>query len=515
MGLRSTGINLLETTLGPVVSLPFNQYDWPTPKVPFQFVRGIGQSFSFAPNILTGGIGGIYTIWPIIEAPYRETPRQPPANVLPLTTAPAPIPFNQMDWKVPLGLPTGVANWSLNFTDPTSPAEDQPFAQNDWPLAKSPTQRLCGFSQTSAFLTPAITTPFVQTDWPLPKAAQQSQAMRGTVWFFNPLTLQTGVGGLYTIWDKIDQPIRASLSQPPFNRLPLDTTPAAIPFVQSDWPTPKQPSRVDRGATGGSLSLNAAGAVKPFNQSDWPLPKVARPIEQTVARTSAFLTPSGSAFIQTDWPVPKGAVQPQRGFSQRSSFLVEPKVELLTMGRQFDMPAPLPFSTALRTIAQNLLETTLAPASALPFAFMGGQLPIQPQRTSAMSGMVSSFNPAILQASVGGVYTIWPLVEAAPPAVKSWTQNLLQSTLKPPVALLPFTSFMTALPLRGRAPLSIQYIPFNLSLNGIVTPVVLPDCFHLHPSTGVQGALGHDISTAGKAKTTASKAGNLKSGIVC
>lgn len=141
---RAWTINLLQTTLTPILVIPFRQTDWPLP------------------------IG-----------PEPDSRRSWTLGLLQTTLAPGAIPFRQTDWPNPIAAEPDVRrSWATSF-NPNLVGQDQlPFRQKDWPLP-TPVEADARRGWSSGYNLNLIGQdqfPFRQTDWQLPLPASMWQA---------------------------------------------------------------------------------------------------------------------------------------------------------------------------------------------------------------------------------------------------------------------------------------------------------------------------------------------------
>jgi hypothetical protein len=269
--------------------------------------------------------------------------------------------------------------------------------------------------------------------------------------------------------------------------------PVAPPFFQTDWPLPKAPAYATSLRTH-LVSLNNSTlapviVAAPFSQTDWPNPQAApyhvqlRTWLQTPYIETIPPAVVQAPFYQTDWPNPQRATAPQQGQSTQS-LIVSTLAVPVGKSAPFIQFRPLPKfdgqitqSLALATFAATPLRPNDWP---LPKASPQGQ-GFEPRNllgTTLAVAAAAPFKPVQWPNPVTALYPI---------SLRTWTRNLLTSTLAP-VAGVPFAFMGWTLPKIPARALSIPIPPFNLSLYGIVTPVVtVPDCGHLFPSI-TQGA---------------------------
>jgi hypothetical protein len=318
-----TWISALNLALasGPV-PLPFNQDDWPLPKIAAQPDR----TWTWSYNLNLIGKDQLPVGRQITDLPPRD-PREGRTWIsalnLALAAGPAALPFNQDDWPLPkiAAQPDRTWVWSYNlnligkdqlpvgrqFTDlpPRDPREARtwiqavnlaltagqaalPFNQSDWPIGRGPLQpdrtwintfnlNLIGKDQLPAGAR--------VTD--LPPRAYPEPATRTWAWWYN------------------------------LNLVGQDRLPTGTQFFERPPLGPQQPDRTWIAY----FNLNLTGQDRlPFRQQDWP---IQQPIYPTSLRTwissvnVALVSGPAQAlpFNQYDWPLPKIAAQPDRHFS--------------------------------------------------------------------------------------------------------------------------------------------------------------------------------------------------------
>lgn len=127
-------LNLLQTTLVPVVvtTLPFNQYDWPLPRISARIDQTWvwNQTPMFGQDVLPEN----QYDWPLPRAPYRieQTWIWRQVGMLGQDV----LPKNQFDWPVPQR-----PSWYRSAEAgplPNLVVVQYPFNQYDWPLTRTP-----------------------------------------------------------------------------------------------------------------------------------------------------------------------------------------------------------------------------------------------------------------------------------------------------------------------------------------------------------------------------------------
>jgi hypothetical protein len=319
-------------------------------------------------------------------------------GLLQSTLAPAAtLPPGSKDWPVPRAA-RPAAGLLRSVTRPlldTVAATPDPFSQKSWPLPR--VRRVGTLLIDTSTEIEDVTAPFTSSAWPLParrswQVVPQSRTVAGpdAAVVVSPPFSQTG----WPLFARRSQLLSASTSSP--------GAPAAVvgqaPFAQDDWPLPIRP-RVTVRDEGSSLVVDTA--VPPFSQSGWPL------VVRRYALISASTSVAGPAvaapapFSQADWPLAVRRVVsiPPRLWTQgRPTYLVDATVPGEAV---FDLPAP----RARRAVVD---WTQSRPILAID----------QP-----------AFGP-----------TDWPNPRGAARALdlRTWTGNLLESTLALPFVPPPF-----------------------------------------------------------------------------
>lgn len=196
ISLGITGISLALNAAGTVK--PFLQADWPVPKAPQQFNRGITRTSAFLTVAPTPPFPN--TDWPLVKAPLQANRGYSQANAfivaprIELLTmgrsfdrpqvavqftqgiiessaflAPDVLPFAFMAWKAPAQQPRGVQTWAVNLLGSTLAANGVPFAQTDWPIARTLQNTALAAPYNNRVLLHYFgATPVYPLDWPLP-----------------------------------------------------------------------------------------------------------------------------------------------------------------------------------------------------------------------------------------------------------------------------------------------------------------------------------------------------------
>jgi hypothetical protein len=342
------------------------------------------------------------------------------------------LPIRQQDWPPPQRV-TWYRDWELSLLQSTlTPAAALPFNQDDWQLPRTPQPINQTWTWNQVPMLGRDLLPFNQNDWPTP---------RRIIW--------------YRDWS-------ANL---------LETTLAVTqaPVRQQDWPLsiplPRQAVTV-------TWSFNfaltfVAPVVRPFNQYNWPLPQVPKPIDQAFWSSGLLqstLTPAAVSMpVRVVWPAPPRPVW-YRDWSVNllQSTLAAPPV--VRPFNQYDWPLPRapkridetwtswniyapsfmpgPAETGVFappppqaiTWTANLLQSTLAPAVAKPFAQFDWPLPKSPRPIEQtwnwnQVAMLGRDKLPVRQQD-------WPLPATARPNPTEQVQNLLLTAFT--LAAVPF-----------------------------------------------------------------------------
>lgn len=258
----------------PVVAKPFNQLDWPLPRIALAGKTWIDQSH--------------------INLIGQDQ-----------------LPFNQDSWPLPQVPPPG-RGW-IGQTAIGLIGQDQlPFRQADWSRAIAPVAPFAAVAPYNPNLYGVVTVaaPFAQYDWPTPRAAAQPQAPG---YWQNPIVLSAVTPAPFAQYDW-PAPIRARQNPGGF----LDATKInligqdQLPFAQMDWPNPRVAVQPVTPATWINQALLSITTPAPFAQVDWPAPQrsVPRPggwIDQTRVN---LIGADALPVRQADWPLPRVPVPP-------------------------------------------------------------------------------------------------------------------------------------------------------------------------------------------------------------
>ena len=168
---RDWALNLLESTLQPVIAAPFSQEDWPLPKT----YQPILQFWSNSLNLLP-----IPTAIPFSQSDWKVTPQQLYWNVfwfqnLVSLLSSQPVSFyNTYDWPNP---PKVQVYWDKSYTPGIPPSLisvlNKPFNQSHYPNPRTFTPIDPNwFYSVLNLVSLANPKPFNQAYWPLTKAPQ-------------------------------------------------------------------------------------------------------------------------------------------------------------------------------------------------------------------------------------------------------------------------------------------------------------------------------------------------------
>jgi hypothetical protein len=263
----------------PAPPAPFAQYDWPVPKG----ARPAGFDWIRSTPIQLIGSDTVY-----------GAPGQVPTYPFP----PPQLPLRGRDWiwSTPLNLIGRDTVYGAPGQVPTYNT-NAPVRRPDGPF---------GFIGSPPSATPA---PFAQYDWPLAKTTPPKA--RDWIW-----STQIQLIGKDTVYGAPGQvptyntnaPIRAALG--PFGWLNPGIIPSGTPFAQYDWPVPKVTQYSPRPWILSGLQAPVVGPV-PFNQYDWPLPQTASlyPVHRNgwLDTMMVVFSPPPTNY---DWPLPQRPAYP-------------------------------------------------------------------------------------------------------------------------------------------------------------------------------------------------------------
>lgn len=217
-------------SLTAVIQAPFRQNSWPNPQ-PVAWYQSWVQSFQQA-------IPFNQLDWPLpkISQPLLQTWSQS-LNIFYQSET---FPFVQTDWPNPQRV-VWYQDWRLNLLQNTlTPAFQFPFNQFDWPLPKT-YQPIDQFWQNNLRLLPQPTPFFQNVDFPLPVVSQPIDS--------------TWIGNLSEFLQSNTFPFHQSDYPNPYpvywyrdyNQNLVIYLPVGIkPFNQSDWPLPETPQPIDQ-----------------------------------------------------------------------------------------------------------------------------------------------------------------------------------------------------------------------------------------------------------------------------
>lgn len=265
---QSWTVNLLQTTLAPIIQNPFFQTNWPTPQSTVWYrdwfqALALNLPINNQTIVIPGDFGYPRTIdW------YQNWN----LNLLQSTLLPSfQAPFAQYDWPLPRTYTPIQQFWAepgnvqLPFPTPFFQVVDSPLPVVPQPIDQTWIQSLNNFFQSETF-------PFSQKDWPLPYPIQ---------W--------------YKDW---------------YQALAL-YLPTIIPFNQEDWPNPRTYPPIDQFWSNNLNLLPQVSTTKPFNQSDWPNPRDYQRIDESFWQNIINLFPpppppaaptaSGKTWTKEEW----------------------------------------------------------------------------------------------------------------------------------------------------------------------------------------------------------------------
>lgn len=316
-------LNLLQSTLTPVVVMPFGPYDWPNPKSPEQPQR----SYNFSYNLNLIGQDFFPPGKRIVDLPPRDYSRTEQTrtwlhnynlNLIGKDRLPT---GDQVYDLPPLGYPrqdqqrTWLWNYNLNL-----------IAQDAMVVGKQYTERPPGPDWRNSWtlnllqttLIPTVLSPFGPYDWPTPKwPAQPSKSYQQS---FN------------------------------LNLIGKDL----LPFRQMDWPNPQQPFYPTTNRSWLSSSIELINRQRPFRQLDWPLPgRFQQPVRSFNHSSLALISLHRPPFTQKDWPLPGRHPEVNRSTFFSSLQLLTAEV-VFPVGKQIsDLPPTGYFYPASLRFASN------------------------------------------------------------------------------------------------------------------------------------------------------------------
>lgn len=263
--------------------------------------------------------------------------------------------------------------------------------------AQSYQSMLVAFKETGG----AAATPITPTELPRPILARQWD--RGWVQSTN-LSLLLNAGAMPT-----PSPDLSVNRRPQPNTDWVMGSDMALLGTQGAQPAPppdvsiwrQSPGSAQTWVVGLNLAIQPISTQTPFNQTDWPVTRPAARTPDLLTWVSWFVIDDNVPFNQTDWPFPRGASYPQDNHTFLSQPFLETLGKLVFPSKLLDWPtpqrAPQPAQTWLQSLplwAQNIDQ------------FFG--MPGQPVTTMD-----------------------WPLTRQPRVETRSWTQNLLESTIAP------------------------------------------------------------------------------------
>jgi hypothetical protein len=324
--------------------LPFNQYDWPLPKVAIQPERTIAQNFLLPyPTILLP----VPFDWSLDTQPFRPDATWISAPI-PVTAA-VQFPFNQYDWPLPKVPAQPAQNWTLQFPLELIGKDVLPHNQYDWPLQRQ--QPIPGPTIAQSFPLELIgqdKLPALNRDWPLPQRPLPP-AFTWT-WQYN------------------------------LNLVGKDV----LPHNQYDWPLPKAPTRPD--ATHVFTPPTPGFLLAPFRQQDWPLTRIPPllPFGQTTAFPLTLIGKDALPFRQQDWPLPS---QPPRPNATWLQFVIPPAAQLY-------LPVPFDWSLEAQPFRPDAtwISAPVPVTAAVQFPFNQFDWPLPRTAAPIAFNLTASFN---------------------------------------------------------------------------------------------------------------------------
>ena len=250
---------------------------------------------------------------------------------------------------------------------------------------------------------------------------------------------------------------------------------ATQPFAQTDWPLPTPPNREPSLLSwiqAYKLLLYQGKDQLPSRQLEWQVPRAIEPYPYRSFEGFYNRNLIGKDVLprnQLEWQVPRSPEPyPYRSWEAFYNRNLIGKDKFYDgPGNVPDFDYPLPRSAEpfpYRTWTQNLLQTTLAPSLAKPFAQYDWQVPIGAEPNWRRSWEFW-FNYNLIGKDQLPVRQLdWQLPTAPPRIDQTWIINLQLSTLAPIVVTVPFRQFDWPLS-QGYAPLvQAGNQPLNLNL---------------------------------------------------
>jgi hypothetical protein len=309
---------------------------------------------------------------------------------------------------------------------------------------------------------------------------------------FPPMVAGSTLGvTLRPIWRSLpDQPAQPLQQQSAFQSYPPLYTPPTVvtlppglgPALQTDWPNPQQPWRLEQTWTR-SYNLNLIGQDRlPVGEQIWERPTLPIPPPLTWIQTVAYEEIS-KPFAQYDWP---NATLPYR-IEQTSAASYNLNLigqDKLPTGEQITDLPPRDFVRLLQTWIQ---QTNLALLTAPPNIFAQARQQDWPVPRGAepdwRRSWEFSYNKNLLgQDQLPIRQQDWP--NPIPPLlVKDWIQQTNLALLAQPPALLPYRRSYTDLPVPApQQPAQSWTFSYNLNLIGKDQLPIGAELYELAPS---------------------------------
>jgi len=495
---------------------PFNQKDWPAPKLPVWSPPVWTAQHNRQALLATSNKQPFnQKVWPAYQVTMPVQAWQQ-VNLLENTLSAAPVLLplpliTQKDWPQPKLAPTPPQAWMQpNQQALLGTSNKKPFNQYDWPAYKAtlPAQGTGQQDLSTNTLLPIVASvlPFNQYDWKAaPQAALQIQAWQAQNVLVN-YPEPGGPPGPYD-WGGLAGPEQRQTFDS-VNLLPtlLSTVQVTTPpFNQTDWPGYRPLGQSTPGWQYSYEPLLASSNAVPFRQQDWPGPKQTTQIPAWQSVNLLVTYPAqitAPPFQQTDWPgyrdvtwrsdtnVPnlQDGLLATSGLGPFGPFTFGGSLDAATFPQPFfeqnlltsTLSAPVvtggppgPYdwgnigtAESRQTFdAVNLLTNTLAapPPPVPPIAQYDWPLPRV--ATYSYAGYTQNLLESTLptSSSTPFVQSDWQTPQQFPPAALFWTNNLLESTLYQPPVPLPPNQYDWPNPQQIRQP-AAQYSWVNIAL---------------------------------------------------
>ncbi len=499
--LRTSFQNLLEGTLAPEAPSSFGQFNWPRPQRRSSLYVETGFSALVEPEVIPAP-PFTQSEWPRpLRAGYSIVTTETR-----LTTAPG-TPFSQSDWPVPLrkNRTLRITISTRTSTEAEAPAQ-APFSQSEWqtPRGKSLQIDQRTWTDRRELGLEDQRLPFGPSAWPV---QQGRSAIRRSVEQSLSLALTVPPGTPFT---PIAWPVpqrRKPLSVTFYDDYALDDTSPAP--RQSDWPLPLR-KKYNRDALT-FIEYSVVDDNEPLAQKSEVRPQARRSSIQLRTWTQNLLQGTlsiapGNPFKQAEWPRPlKGGAAYLVTTETRS--VVDPEPAAGTPFGQSDWANPQRRTRRSLSTEHAISRALTTPVTVAPFKQTQWELPV---RKGLHGGRLNFIEYVVFDQTFPPVHqsTSLPAPRRHQLQLRTWTQNLLQSTLVSGATAQPGAGTLT---LTGLAPSLGFTVPVPagaLALTG-QTPSLgftMPVPAGALNLTGLQPTLGLTVPVAAGALTLTGQA---------